>query len=215
MVPLDVRDPGQCAAAVAEATARFGGVDVLVNNAGYAQMGVVEEVSDAELAAQLDTNLFGPWRLTRLVLPQWRERGGGHAIFASSLSGMVAFPGLAAYTASKFALEGLAEALAAEAGPLGVKVTILQVGGYATSAGKKSVDPQQPIAVYEPIVSEVRTMVRTLAERTDVDRPESFAETVARLAELPDPPLRVPLGGLWREYLEGAVQARREALDWV
>jgi NAD(P)-dependent dehydrogenase (short-subunit alcohol dehydrogenase family) len=210
---LDVRDVTQCADAVALAVERFGGIDVLVNNAAYGQVGVVEEVSDDELAAQFATNVFGPWRLLREVLPLWREQGGGHGIFASSLAGSMAFPGLAAYTASKFALEGLAEALAAEAGPLGVKVTILQLGGFATSYGRKLQEPARRIAAYEPVVSETLSAIRGVAENETLSQPALYAQVVQRLAAMDNPPLRLPFGNSAFEYLEAILTARRTEFD--
>lgn len=211
---LDVRDPDQCEAAVKAAADRFGGIDVLVNNAGYGQFGVVEEVSDAELAAQMDTNLYGPWRLTRLVLPLWRAQGGGHAVFVSSLSGSMPFPGIAAYTASKFALEGMAESLAQETAHLGVKVTILQLGGFATAYGKKAADPAVRIPAYAPVVDDMLAMFRGLEQNPDVSRPSLFGETVARLAAMPEPPLRLAFGEGAKEYLGAALTARRQVLDF-
>jgi NAD(P)-dependent dehydrogenase (short-subunit alcohol dehydrogenase family) len=210
---LDVRDPAQCADAVALAVERFGGIDVLVNNAGYGQFGAVEEVSDAELAEQFDTNLYGPWRMIRLVLPLWRAQGGGHAIFSASISGSIAFPGLAAYTASKFALEGLAEAVAAEAGAFGVKVTILQMGGFATSYGAKLHEPEHPLAAYQPVTSDVHTQVRMLGAGAELSPPSLYAETVYALAGLENPPRRLPLGTGAFEMLEPTLTSRWEQFE--
>jgi NAD(P)-dependent dehydrogenase (short-subunit alcohol dehydrogenase family) len=210
---LDVGEPRQCAAAVSMAVERFGGVDVLVNNAGYGQFGVVEEVSDAELAAQFDTNVYGPWRLVREVLPLWRGQGGGHAIFSSSLSGSMAFPGLSAYTASKFALEGLAEALAAEASQFGVKVTILQLGGFATPYGSKLREPARRIDAYDPVAAGMLATLRATDGNPRLSPPSLFAEVVSRLAELPDPPLRLPFGTSAVEYLDAVLTSRRAQLD--
>jgi NAD(P)-dependent dehydrogenase (short-subunit alcohol dehydrogenase family) len=210
---LDVRDPGQCTAAVDLAVKRFGGIDVLVNNAGFGQFGAVEEVSDAEVTAQFETNLYGPWRLLRQVLPLWRAQGGGHAIFSASLSGSIAFPGLSAYTASKFALEGLAEALVAEAGRFGVKVTMLQLGGFATSYGDKLRLPEHPIDAYQPVTSGMLAGVRNLAAGSQASPPALFAETVRRVAEMAEPPLRLPVGFGAFEYLEPVLAARQAAFD--
>jgi NAD(P)-dependent dehydrogenase (short-subunit alcohol dehydrogenase family) len=215
MTRLDVTDPEQCEAAVNLAVERFGGIDVLVNNAGYGQMGVVEEVSDAELEAQFATNVFGPWRLARLVLPHWRAQGGGHAIFVSSISGSLPLPNLSAYTASKFAFEGLAESLAQDAGMFGVKVTILQLGGFTTDYGKKAIDPARKLPAYEPVAGEIEQLVRGLADNPDCWSPETFAEMVGRLVEMPEPPLRLPYGGKARDFLEQAFAARRAAFDTV
>lgn len=210
---LDVREPRQCADAVSLAVEQLGGVDVLVNNAGYGQFGAVEEVSDAELAAQFDTNVYGPWRLVREVLPLWRRQGGGHAIFSSSLSGSMAFPGLSAYTASKFALEGLAEALAAEGSQFGVKVTILQLGGFATPYGNNLHEPVRRISAYEPVVAGMLAALRDLGGSTQLSPPSLYADVVSRLAELADPPSRLPLGAGAVDYLDAVLTNRRTQLD--
>ncbi|MEV4491317.1 SDR family oxidoreductase [Micromonospora coxensis] len=212
---LDVRDPAQCTAAVGRAVDAFGGVDVLVNNAAYGQFGTFEEVSDAELAAQFDTNVFGPWRLTRAVLPVWRTQRSGHAIFVSSVAGMVPFPGLAAYTASKFAVEGAAESLAAEAGHLGVKVTILQPGGFATGYSANLVMPEHRIADYTPVSDGLLGALRSMNTRVEVNSPELFADVVWRLGQLESPPLRLPVGADSETFLEAAYDARRSEYDQV
>ncbi len=213
MARLDVRDPRQCQDAVDLAVQRFGGIDVLVNNAGYGQMGVVEEISDAELSGQFETNVFGPWRLIRLVLPHWRAQGGGHAVFTSSISGSLPLPNLSAYTASKFALEGMAESLAQDAAMFGVKVTILQLGGFATDYGKKAADPGRRLPEYAPVAADVVSLVRGLADNPECFPPSAFAEMMTRLVDMPDPPLRLPYGGKAREYLDEALSARRRAFD--
>ncbi|MEU7995001.1 SDR family oxidoreductase [Micromonospora sp. NPDC049060] len=212
---LDVRDPAQCVAAVARAVDAFGGVDVLVNNAAYGQFGTFEEVSDAELAAQFDTNVFGPWRLTRAVLPLWRAQRHGHAVFVSSVAGMVPFPGLAAYTASKFAVEGAAESLAAEAGHLGVKVTILQPGGFATGYSANLVMPEQRIPEYTPVSDGLLGALRSMNAKIEVNSPELFADVVWRLSQLESPPLRLPVGPDSETFLEAAYDARRSEYDQV
>jgi NAD(P)-dependent dehydrogenase (short-subunit alcohol dehydrogenase family) len=206
---LDVRDPAQCVEAVGRAVDAFGGVDVLVNNAAYGQFGTFEEVSDAELAAQFDTNVFGPWRLTRAVLPVWRAQRCGHAVFVSSVAGTVPFPGLAAYTASKFAVEGAAESLAAEAGHLGVKVTILQP--YSANL----VMPEHRIADYTPVSDGLLGALRSMNARIEVNSPELFADVVWRLGQMESPPLRLPVGPDSETFLEAAYDARRSEYDQV
>jgi NAD(P)-dependent dehydrogenase (short-subunit alcohol dehydrogenase family) len=212
---LDVRDPAQCVEAVGRAVDAFGGVDVLVNNAAYGQFGTFEEVSDAELAAQFDTNVFGPWRLTRAVLPVWRAQRCGHAVFVSSVAGTVPFPGLAAYTASKFAVEGAAESLAAEAGHLGVKVTILQPGGFATGYSANLVMPEHRIADYTPVSDGLLGALRSMNARIEVNSPELFADVVWRLGQMESPPLRLPVGPDSETFLEAAYDARRSEYDQV
>ncbi|MFG1761626.1 SDR family oxidoreductase [Micromonospora echinofusca] len=212
---LDVRDPAQCAEAVERAVEVFGGVDVLVNNAAYGQFGTFEEVSDAELAAQFDTNVFGPWRLTRAVLPVWRAQRHGHAVFVSSVAGVVPFPGLAAYTASKFAMEGAAESLAAEAGHLGVKVTILQPGGFATGYSANLVMPEHQIADYTPVSDGLLGALRGMNTKVEVNSPALFADVVWRLGQMESPPLRLPVGPDSETFLEAAYDARRSEYDQV
>ncbi|SCL14575.1 NADP-dependent 3-hydroxy acid dehydrogenase YdfG [Micromonospora nigra] len=212
---LDVRDPARCAAAVERAVDAFGGIDILVNNAAYGQFGTFEEVSDAELAAQFDTNVFGPWRLTRAVLPLWRAQRHGYAIFVSSIAGVVPFPGLAAYTATKFAVEGAAESLAVEAGHLGVKVTILQPGGFATGYGTNLVMPEHRIADYAPVSDGLLGALRGLNTASEVNSPELFADVVWRLSQLESPPLRLPVGPDSETFLEAAYDARRREYDQV
>ncbi|MGV9212355.1 SDR family oxidoreductase [Micromonospora sp. RB23] len=214
-VALDVRDPEQCAAAVERAVNAFGGIDVLVNNAAYGQFGTFEEVSDAEIAAQFDTNVFGPWRLTRAVLPVWRAQGGGHAVFVSSVSGTVPFPGLAAYTASKFAVEGAAESLAAEAGHLGVKVTILQPGGFATDYSANLVMPANRISDYLPVSEGILGALQGMNTTAEFNSPELFADVVWRLGQMDSPPLRLPVGPDSEAFLEPAYDARRSEYDQV
>ncbi|GAA2710434.1 SDR family NAD(P)-dependent oxidoreductase [Micromonospora olivasterospora] len=212
---LDVRDPAQCAAAVGRAVDAFGGVDVLVNNAAYGQFGTFEEVSDAELAAQFDTNVFGPWRLTRAVLPVWRKQRSGHAVFVSSVAGTVPFPGLAAYTASKFAVEGAAESLATEAAHLGVKVTILQPGGFATGYSTNLAMPERRIPDYTPVSDGMLGALRGMNASMEVNSPELFADVVWRLGQLESPPLRLPVGPDSEAFLEAAYDARRSEYDQV
>ncbi|MBV1853000.1 SDR family oxidoreductase [Catellatospora tritici] len=212
---LDVRDPDQCAAAVATAQSAFGGIDVLVNNAGFGQFGTVEEVSDAEVHGQFETNVYGPWRLTRLVLPLFRAQGHGHAIFVGSVAGQVPFPGLSAYTASKFAVEGLAETLAAEVAHLGVRVTLVQPGGFATSYGSSTILPEQRVDAYEPVAGPMLTGIRTMNENPAINSPELFADTVFHVAGMANPPLRVPVGPDAREYLGAAYTARTKEFEDV
>ncbi|MDW5324141.1 SDR family oxidoreductase [Plantactinospora sp. KLBMP9567] len=212
---LDVRDQAQCQAAVELALDTFGGIDILVNNAAYGQFGTLEEVSEDQLAAQFDTNVFGPWRLTRVVLPLWRAQRSGHAVFVSSVAGTVPFPGLAAYNASKAALEGLAESLAAEAGHLGVKVTILQPGGFATGYATALRLPEQRIEDYAPISNGTLGALRSMNDKQDVNPPEVFADVVWRLSGMQSPPLRLPVGRDSEAFLESAYDTRRREYDDV
>ncbi len=127
-IPMDLRDPAQIASVVQGGIARFGRIDVLVNNAGHGLIGAVEEASDAEIANVHETNVFGLLRVTRAVLPHFRERRSGHVVNLSSIGGIIGIAGFGIYNSTKFAVEGLSEALAHEVAPLGIRVTIVEPG---------------------------------------------------------------------------------------
>ncbi|WP_406096365.1 SDR family oxidoreductase [Kitasatospora purpeofusca] len=212
-VPLDVRDPEQCEQAVATAVKRFGGVDVLVNNAGNGVFGTVEEVGDHELRDQLETLVVGPWRLARLVLPVMRAQGGGLVLNVSSLAGRTAFPGLAAYVAGKHALEGMTQALAAEAAPFGIRVAALAASGYATHYGGSVTDAAGRSAAYRASTEPMREQLRGMAALPGIGRPEDFAREVLRLADTPGPlPVRIPIGPGSFEHLTAAAHATHTEL---
>ncbi|MFG2825434.1 SDR family oxidoreductase [Kitasatospora sp. NPDC048365] len=211
-VALDVRDEAQCEEAVRIAADRLGGIDVLVNNAGNGIVGAVEEVSDNELRDQLETLVVGPWRLARLVLPVMRAQGAGHIVNVSSLAGRMAFPGLSAYVTGKYALEGMSQALAAEAGPFGIRVTVLEPGGYATHYGTSATEAAGRLPVYDEAVDQMLGSLRAMEQTPGLGRAEDFAETVVRIVGTAEPtPLRVPIGPGAYEFLEpGHVAAGEE-----
>jgi NAD(P)-dependent dehydrogenase (short-subunit alcohol dehydrogenase family) len=210
---LDVRDPDACRAAVQAALDHFGGVDVLVNNAGYGQLGTVEEIGDEELAAQFETNLFGPWRLTRLVLPHMRTQRRGDIVMVSSTSGRVAYPGLSAYTAAKFALEGLVESLATELAGTGVHVTSVQPGAFATEWGASCAERRQHVAAYDEMVDPMRAGMRSLKTLPFASPPALFASEVMRLIAGEDRPLRLPVGeDSWETALMATQRAHADLL---
>jgi NAD(P)-dependent dehydrogenase (short-subunit alcohol dehydrogenase family) len=146
-LPLDVTDPDQVRTAAATAVAT-GGVDVLVNNAGHGLVGAVEELTDADLRALLEVNVLGPMALTRALLPHLRERGAGHIVQMSSVGGVIGNPGHAAYAMTKFALEGLSEALAGEVAPFGIRVTIVEPGPFRTGFAGRSMRFAAPNPAY-------------------------------------------------------------------
>src|SRR5271169_1103391 len=131
-LPLDVTDKSAVDAAIAAVHPRFGRLDVVINNAGYGLFGTIEEVSEAEARAQIETNLLGALWITQAALPIMRAQGSGHIIQVSSIGGISAFPGVGAYHASKWALEGLSQALAQEVAGFGIHVTLIEPGGYTT-----------------------------------------------------------------------------------
>jgi NAD(P)-dependent dehydrogenase (short-subunit alcohol dehydrogenase family) len=212
-VALDVSDPEQCRAAVAHAVNCFGGVDVLVNNAGTGLFGAVEEVSDEELRGQLEVLAVAPWRLARLVLPLMRQQGAGHIVNVSSLAGRMAFPGLSAYVAGKYALEGMSQALAAEVAPFGIRVNVIEPGGFATRYGSALTEATARIAAYGDVTGAVREGLRGMEDNPSLGRPETFAEHVLRLVASDETPLRVPIGADAYAYLEAVEEAARREFE--
>ncbi len=207
---MDLRDATAAEAAVRLAAERFGGLDVLVNNAGAGLFGAVEEVSDEELRAQLETLVVAPWRLARLVLPLMRAQGSGHILNVSSLAGRTAIPGLSAYMAGKYALEGMSQALAAEAGPLGIRVTVLEPGGFATGYGDALVEAAVRLPAYEPGTAAMREAMRGMRQNESLSRPEDFAELVLRVVGAESVPVRLPVGADAYAYLAAAEQDGRQ-----
>ena len=155
-VTLDVRRPADADAAVAAALARFGRIDLLVNNAGYGVVGAFEETSDAELRALMDTNFFGAMNVTRAVLPAMRAQRSGAVAMISSLGGQLSFAGFSAYSATKFAMEGISEALAQEVAPFGVKVLIVEPGQFRTNLAGAGMRHMPVIDAYRDIVAGTR-----------------------------------------------------------
>ncbi|WP_344855304.1 SDR family NAD(P)-dependent oxidoreductase [Amycolatopsis ultiminotia] len=203
-IALDVTDRVQVFAAVDRAAEAFGGLDVVVNNAGYGLFGMIEETTEEQARAQIETNLFGPLWVSQAALPIMRAQGGGHLVQVSSIGGIAAFPTLGLYNASKWGLEGMAEALAQEVGPLGIKVTILEPGPYGTDWAGASAAHTTPIAAYEPIRAARRAGATARAPRD----PSATAEVVLTLVDLPEPPLRLFLGGYPYPIAESVYQQR-------
>lgn len=190
-IALDVTDREACFAAVYRAHDRFGRLDVVVNNAGYGQYGFVEELSETEARAQMDTNFFGALWVTQAALPVMRAQGSGHIIEVSSIGGVTAFPYLGAYHASKWALEGLTQALAAEVKPFGIRVTLVEPGGFDT--GWITAAPYAvPIEAYDAARAEFES-ARSM-RRADLGDPEASRSAILAIVDADDPPLRVFLG---------------------
>ena len=193
-LPLDVTDRDQITAAVGEVEKAFGGIDVLVNNAGYGYMAAVEEGEDAEVRKLFDTNYFGVVDTLKTVLPGMRARRSGHVINISSMTGLVANPPNAYYSSTKFALEALTEALAKEVGPLGIKVTAIEPGAFRTDWAARSMqESSTPIGDYDDNVGARKTLIKQFADHLPGD-PRKVAEAVLMVAGLDEPPLRLLLG---------------------
>ena len=191
-LPLDVTDPASVDAVVRDVIGRHGRIDVLVNNAGRTHVGAMEETTDAELRDLFEVHVFGPAALTRAVLPHMRARRSGAIVQISSMGGQLSFAGFAAYSATKFALEGMSEALADEVRPLGIKVLIVEPGAFRTGLfGSHSASA--PIPDYAGTAGQTRHMVETSAGTQPGD-PAKAAAAIRTALDAADPPLRLPLG---------------------
>jgi NAD(P)-dependent dehydrogenase (short-subunit alcohol dehydrogenase family) len=191
---LDVADHGQIDRAVSAAEAAFGRIDVLVNNAGYGYLAAVEEGEEEEIRAMFETNFFGLAALIRRVLPGMRARKRGHIINVSSVGGLLGNPSAGYYNATKFAVEGLSEALAAEVGPLGLRVTVIEPGPFRTDwAGRSLKKPRHSIEAYAQTAGARRAQVSSYSGRQAGD-PARAAQAIIRVAEAPAPPMNLVLG---------------------
>jgi NAD(P)-dependent dehydrogenase (short-subunit alcohol dehydrogenase family) len=205
-LPLDVTDRAGVVASVAAAVEAFGRLDVVVNNAGALFLGMTEEWAEAEARAQLEVNFFGALWVSQAVLPQLRAQGHGHLLQMSSLGGLGGYPNTGLYSASKFALEGMSDALAQEAAPFGVHVTIVEPGGYWTDL-YTSMCMAEPLPAYAPLRAELE---RQWAEGSVDSDPRLAAEAVMRLVDSDDPPLRLVLGSMAYDLV---VDIARQRLD--
>ena len=209
-VALDVTNAASARAAVASAVTSFGRLDVVVNNAGYANVCSIEDADDADFRAQVETNFFGVANVTRAALPVLRAQGSGHVIQISSIGGRLGSAGLAAYQSSKWAVEGFSEVLAREVTPLGIRVTIVEPGGFRTDWAGSSmrVDPYN--AAYEPTIGTINAY-RGKQDAAHGD-PAKAAQAILKLAALEQPPLRLLLGSD-AVFLAKTVGAARVAED--
>jgi short-subunit dehydrogenase len=192
MLALDVRDPDSVRRCIQEVIERAGAIDVLINNAGYALMGGVEESSEAEIAAQFDTNFYGVVRLTQAVLPHMRARGNGRILNLSSLAGRVALPFNGIYSASKFALEGYSEALYHELKPLGIHVSLIEPGFMRTSLAAHGAATRVEIVDYDLWRRQALESIQDHLAKAP--GPETVAKTVLRALDANNPALRYPCG---------------------
>ncbi len=202
-VALDVGSKAAVDAAVTRAHTQFGRIDVAINNAGYGLFGAIEEVSEQEARAQIETNLFGALWVTQAVLPLMRAQQSGHIIQISSIGGVFAVPTVGLYHASKWGLEGFSQALAAEVNGLGIKVTIVEPGGFATEWGTTSAHRAREIPAYDAARASL-SHIRTTSTPGD---PKATASALFRIVDATEPPLRVFFGDaglpmVKREYAE-------------
>jgi len=192
-VPLDVTNEEQAKYAVDAAIQAFGSLDILVNNAGYGNVGPVEDTSLADFRSQIETNLIGVIIMTKAVLPYFRERRAGHFIQISSIGGRVGPPGRAAYAAAKFGVEGFSESLSKEVAPLGMKVTIVEPGGFRTDFAGSSTELREGRPEYDATVGATVRFQREYDGKQPGD-PLKAAQALLHIASLSEPPLRLLLG---------------------
>jgi NAD(P)-dependent dehydrogenase (short-subunit alcohol dehydrogenase family) len=189
-ISLDVTDRNAVASVIKEAHARFGRLDVVVNNAGYGLFGAIEEISEAEARAQMETNLFGALWVTQAALPIMRAQRSGHIIQVSSIGGLNAFPTVGLYHASKWGLEGFSQALSVEVATFGIKVTLVEPGGYATDWGGASAQRATPMQAYDG----ARAAVAAFRSSNVPGDPEATGPAILKIVDAADPPLRIFFG---------------------
>lgn len=190
---LDVTRPGDAQAAVAAAVARFGRIDVLINNAGYGVVGAFEETPDSELRALMEANFFGAMNVTRAALPALRAQRSGAIVNISSLGGQLSFAGFSAYSATKFAIEGASEALAQELKPFGVKVLIAEPGQFRTNLAGPNMRHMPVMDAYRDVVGSTRDFAHAM-NGTQPGDPAKAAAAIEAALDAPDTPLRLQLG---------------------
>ena len=190
---LDVTDRDAAFAAVQTAAAHFGQLDIVVNNAGYGLFGTVEEITPEQLREQLDVNLFGVLNVTQAALPIMRAQGSGHIVQISTIGGIVAFPNLGGYHASKWALEGLSESLAQEVASQGIKVTIIEPGGFATDWAGSSAVHATPKPEYDGMRAAMAERSKTTPAQM-VGDPVAAGKAILEVVDAENPPLRAFFG---------------------
>lgn len=206
---LDVTRPDQVRAALEAGFARFGRIDILVNNAGYGIQAAVEETDEAAMRAMFEVNLFGMIDIIRAALPRLRAQGSGHIVNFASVGGRVSGPLVALYSASKFAVEGLSEGLAAEVAEFGIKVTVVEPGAFATCFGATAVPPHDPVTVYAPLHDSMRKLLVDLPQGDPAD----LAAAIIEMVDLPEPPLRFVGGADAYAMIEQALERQRMEME--
>lgn len=194
-VALDVTKPDTITNAVQAATDKFGRIDVLVNNAGYGVFGGFEEITEQQFREQYETNVFGVIAVTQAILPLLRAQRSGHILNVSSVAGLSAMPGFSAYASSKFALEGISEALAAEVRPLGIHVILVEPGAFRTAFGTTGISTgANPLPDYAPTTNGTIAWLEGMIGKQPGD-PKKAAQAMLAIVEDPAPSLRLVLGG--------------------
>jgi NAD(P)-dependent dehydrogenase (short-subunit alcohol dehydrogenase family) len=210
---LDVSDPGQVRAVVSEAAAAFGRLDVIVNNAGYAVAGALEELSAEEVAANFATNFFGALEVIRAALPTLRAQNRGHIVNISAAAAISNYPGFSIYGASKWALEGASESLALELKPFGIHVTLVQPGPFRTGFIGRSLRPAaHAMPEYDRSSGKFLKFLQTMEGKQPGD-PERAAAAIFAVVDSPTPPLRLVLGKYAQEKVRKKLAATQAELE--
>jgi NAD(P)-dependent dehydrogenase (short-subunit alcohol dehydrogenase family) len=214
-VDLDVGDAAQVAAAVAAAQARFGRIDVLVNNAGYGYQSSIEEGVEAQIRAQFDANVFGLFAMTRAVLPSMRAQRSGHILNITSVAGLIGFPGSGYYAASKHAVEGFSDSLGAEVKPLGISVTCVEPGPFRTDwAGRSLQQTTSTLEDYKDTVAK-RMATTKASSGSQAGDPVRAGEVMIALTQMQEPPRHLPLGSWGHDAVLEDRKARLRQIEQV
>lgn len=209
VLQLNVTDKKACFETVKKAKQHFGKIDVLINNAGYGHIGAIEELTENEVRAQMETNVFGLLWVTQAIIPIMRGQNSGHIIQVSSALGLVAFPTTGIYSASKFAVEAISESLANEVAGFGIKVTLLEPNGYLTEFSTSSGAQSENIRLYD----EVRAALKDANRPEDWGVPEATVEAMARLIDAEQPPLRLILGRAGFQWVKHTYSERMKSWE--
>jgi NAD(P)-dependent dehydrogenase (short-subunit alcohol dehydrogenase family) len=212
-VSLDLRDEKNISSVLEQAVAKFGRIDVLVNNAGHGLTGAVEEASDAEIMSVYETNVFGLMRVTRAILPHLRKQKSGHIVNLSSIGGLVGLPGWGIYNSTKFAVEGLSEALAVELAPLGIGVTIVEPGPFRTDfLGGSLTATAKVLPDYKETAGQTRAATSQRNGKQPGD-PALAADAIVKAVTSPKPPLHLLLGSFAYERFTTKLDAIRSEME--
>jgi NAD(P)-dependent dehydrogenase (short-subunit alcohol dehydrogenase family) len=213
VLKLDVTDPAEVDATTKQALATFGQIDVLVNNAGIGYFAGVEESEEAEVRRMFEINFFGLSSMIQAILPSMRQRRSGMIVDVSSIGGLVAFPAVTYYNASKFAVEALSEGLAKEAAPLGIKVMLVEPSGFRTDWAGRSAN-ESPITIddYAETVGVRRRALRSASGNQPGD-PVRAAQAIIKAVESPEPPLRLLLGKIALQGARAKLESLRKDFD--
>jgi short-subunit dehydrogenase len=212
--PLDVTDFSEIRKVASDAIKKAGWIDVLVNNAGYGYVGALEEASLSEIRAVFETNVFGLMEMTRAILPVFRSQRSGHIINLSSVAGMVGTPGASIYNSTKFAIEGLSEALAGELASFGIKVTLIEPGAFRTDFANRSLRVAPYLPEYAEALSQTRKYYETIGGQQPGDPAQAVRAMIA-LVDHPNPPLRLPMGKIALQRIRNKIaQYESEIKTW-